>query len=148
MKVKQTEALYYQFELQKSFIPKKITENVHDKEMAIAYATRQLASFINDFIICDHSIGGTKRINTDVHYEKMTLITSDENEYKNIKDFCNYLIDSGELLNLMVNCFITGKNSFHQYGEGLKNAHKTYEYLKLEKEIPINESNDQKKLKL
>lgn len=48
MKAKKVEALYYQFTLQKGFIPKNIVAENIDKTMAIRYATRKLCSFIND----------------------------------------------------------------------------------------------------
>lgn len=88
------------------------------------------------------------KLTTDVEYETITLITQNKKEYKKIKDFLNYLLDSEDLLKLTVDCFINKKIKFSQFEDGLMLSYKTYEYNKFSDEIPVNNTNDSKKLKL
>jgi hypothetical protein len=148
MEFKQVEALYYQFSLKESFIPKTINAELANKKMAIGYATRQLNYFIKKKIIFYKIKIMNKKCTTDVHYNHITLITKSKKEYSQVKDFCNYLMSSGELLDLTIKCFIDEQIKFTDFEAGLNMSYKTYEYLKFAKEIPINEAVDKKKLKI
>jgi hypothetical protein len=134
--VKRVKSHYYEFSLTDSIFFEDKNGNEDDGW------ERQEASFKLKELLSD-KFNLTKKDFIFIDYQSIGIISQDELLLNEISNFCDYLVDSQLLFNLMKNYLYDERNE-KKFKNGLE---KIYDNFTLHKNLPINEFN-RKKIKI
>jgi hypothetical protein len=135
MKFKDNEGFYYEFELEKDFIPREMDLTFTRKQWASQHATKELGGFINHNIL---------KINRDGFLDRVAIKTEDLEQLKEVKNFCRYMVESDNLLKLTQKYILRNFN-IELFQKGIAS---TYKFYKMQDEIISKDEEVKKRPKI
>jgi hypothetical protein len=139
MTFKEVEGYYYEFRLDMYFVPSTIIDTYDRRTWVANHVNKLMGEFISEKIVKKGLTFSTDRI---------VLISNNQNDINNMKNFCHFVMKNDSLLNISLN-HIIGKFNLDNFKSDLSKLYENYTLNDtLKKELVTQPIQEKKKAKI